>query len=73
MFFTQFSLFSFRQIFLQIYFQYLYGDLCHFHWPHRLVTGQKFSQNCESSVKFEKIEYFSNFTVYMTVAMYVAL
>ena len=30
--------------------QYLFGDLCHSHWPHYLVTGQKLSQICEITI-----------------------
>ena len=59
-----FSKCSFHQSFLRIYsFQYFDGNFCHPHRPHRLVTGQKFSQEKSFSSKiFENlILYFDNF------------
>ena len=47
-----FTKFSFHQSFLRIYsFQYLDSDLSHSHRPQWSVTGQKFNQNREISVK----------------------
>ena len=47
-----FSEFSFHQRFYRIYrFHNLDGDFCHSHQPHWLVTGQKFTQTCQISVK----------------------